>query len=218
MKTGADLVNVVCLWVDNKIKFCSTVIIAFDTYQEISLKSATRNKRYSKSNLQHYNITSSTNISRQSLRQLAHKKKQTIPDWATNGSFEKLFITQKLVISWPFYTWWDNQQSPRSRHIIDHCITSSKRDGKRVWVYASDADVVVLLIAHRNLLCAAEMFTLETLLKILTSIVFLSFLGIKNLFFWYSIVSMVAIQLENFIMCPWSHGQNCFYKLKTGCL
>ena len=74
MKTGADLVNVVCLWVDNKIKFCSTVIIAFDTYQEISLKSATRNKRYSKSNLQHYNITSSTNISRQSLSQLAHKK------------------------------------------------------------------------------------------------------------------------------------------------
>ena len=183
MKTGADLVNVVCLWVDNKIKFCSTVITAFDTYQEISLKSATRNKRYSKSNLRHYNITSSTNISRQSLSQLAHKKKQTIPDWATKGSFEKLFITQRLVISWPFYTWWDKQQSPRSRHIIDHCITSSKRDGKRVWVYASDADVVVLLIAHRNLLCAAEMFILESLLKILTSIVFLSFLGIKNLFF-----------------------------------
>ena len=111
------------------------------------------------------------------------QKKQTIPDWATNGSFEKLFITQRLAISWPFYTWWDNQQSPRSRHIIDHCITSSKRDGKRVWVYASDADVVVLLIAHRNLLCAAEMFTLESSLKILTSIVFLSFLGIKNLFF-----------------------------------
>ena len=165
--------------------------------------------------LQHYIVNEYLH---QSLRQLAHKKKQTIPDWATNGSFEKLFITQKLVISWPFYTWWDNQQSPRSRHIIDHCITSSKRDGKRVWVYASDADLVVLLIAHRNLLCAAEMFTLETLLKILTSIVFLSFLGIKNLFFWYSIVSMVAIQLENFIMCPWSHGQNCFYKLKTGCL
>ena len=67
IKTGANLLNSVCLWVDNKRKFCSTFIIAFDTYQGISLKSAYRNERYSKSNPHHYNITSSTNISRQSM-------------------------------------------------------------------------------------------------------------------------------------------------------
>ena len=34
IKTGADLVNAVCLWVDNRTKFCfcSTFIIALDTY------------------------------------------------------------------------------------------------------------------------------------------------------------------------------------------
>ena len=46
IKTGADLVTAVCLWVDNKTKFCSTVITALDTYQEMYLKSATQNDRY----------------------------------------------------------------------------------------------------------------------------------------------------------------------------
>ena len=40
-KNWADLVNAVFLWMDNKIKFYSTGIIAFYTYQEMSLKSAT---------------------------------------------------------------------------------------------------------------------------------------------------------------------------------
>ena len=58
IKLGADLVNAVCLWLDNKTKFCSAVIIAFDTYQEMFLKFGSRNESYSKSNPQPYNITS----------------------------------------------------------------------------------------------------------------------------------------------------------------
>ena len=98
IKTGVDLVNGVYLWVDNKTKFCSTTITAFDTYQEMSPKSATRNERYSKSNPQHYNITSSTNISRQSMSQLLTHKKNKPSGSATNGPIERLFITQRFVI------------------------------------------------------------------------------------------------------------------------
>ena len=52
----------------------------------MSLKCATQNERYSKSNTQHYDIISSTNISRQSKSQLLSQKKQkTIPGRATKG-------------------------------------------------------------------------------------------------------------------------------------
>ena len=40
-KIKTDLVNAVYLWVDNKKKFCSTVIINFDKKEKMSLKSAT---------------------------------------------------------------------------------------------------------------------------------------------------------------------------------
>ena len=58
----------------------------------------------------------------------------------------------------PFYLRWDNQQSRKSRHIRVHCITSSKPDGKRVWVYASNVDVVVQLITHCNLLSCRNVY------------------------------------------------------------
>ena len=79
IKASADLVNTVCLWVENKKKFCSTIIIAFNTYQEMPLKSATRNERDSKSNPQHYNNSSSTNVSHQSVSQLLDNKKANDP-------------------------------------------------------------------------------------------------------------------------------------------
>lgn len=70
--------NAVCLWV-NKTNFCSTVIIAFHTYQKMSLKPGTQNKRCSKSNPQHYNITLSANILHQSMSQLLVRKKPNDP-------------------------------------------------------------------------------------------------------------------------------------------
>ena len=63
--------------------------------------------------------------------------------------------------------------------LLIHYITSSKLDDKRVCVYDSDVDVAVLLIAHRSL-WNCRMFTLELVLKRLTSIVFLSFLVVNK--------------------------------------
>ena len=58
--------------------------------------------------------------------------------------------------------------------LLIHCITSSKLDGKCAWVYANEVNVAVLLIAHHNLLSCKNV-TLESVLKRLSSIVFLSF-------------------------------------------
>ena len=74
-KTGNDLIAAVCSWVDKLTVGCSTVIVAFDTYLDMSVKTNTRNDRYGKSDTKkkanrHYIITPTTNISRLSMIQL----------------------------------------------------------------------------------------------------------------------------------------------------
>ena len=79
-KTGNDLIAAVCSWVDKLTVGCSTVIVAFDTYLDMSFKRNTRNDRYGKSDTKkeanrHYIITPTTNISRLSMIQLlSHSK------------------------------------------------------------------------------------------------------------------------------------------------
>ena len=88
-----------------------------------------------------------------------------------------------------------------------HLITSSRIDGKCVWVFVSDVSVAVLLIAHRNLMAcrnihfgvSAEEANIEDPLE------FPGSEHAKRLFL-HSVVSLVAIQLGNF-MFQLSHRQ-----------
>ena len=150
IKTDADLVNAVCLWVDNKKKLCSTVIIAFDTYQKVSLKSATRNEVTQN---QTHNITT---FHRQRIL-LAHKKKPNLIELLMGPLRDHLSSRGlQLVVAGNFITYHSTYGEATNNHeeadtLLIHCITSSKLNDKRVWVYASDVDVAVLLIAHRNL-------------------------------------------------------------------
>ena len=78
IKTGADLTLAVCKWIDSKTQGCSSVIVAFDTYLEASLKKATRDDRKKKNNtksLIFYDINATSNIARLSMSNiLAHEK------------------------------------------------------------------------------------------------------------------------------------------------
>ena len=108
IKIGADLVNAVCLWVENKASLCSTFIIVFNIYQEMPLNYATRNERYSKSNPQHYKITSSTNISRRSMSQLlTHKEtKRSLTELLVGPWSNHLSITGlQFVVEGNFITY-----------------------------------------------------------------------------------------------------------------
>ena len=119
IKTSADSVNAVWLWVDNK--FFSTCIIAFNTGNVPKIC-----ETYSRSNPQHYNIILSTKILPQSMSQLLVYKKTKTPGRASIGSIERSFITQRFPICscrkcyhLRFYMRWENQQSRRCRHIIN---------------------------------------------------------------------------------------------------
>ena len=84
------------------------------------------------------------------------------------GSFMKYHSTYSEVTS----------NDEEAGTLLIHCITSSKLHGKCGWVYASDVDVAMLLIAYRNLL-GCKMLTFESVLKILTLKIFLSFLVVN---------------------------------------
>ena len=158
-KTGVDLLNAVSLSMDNKVKFYWTSIITLVTYQEMPLKSATRNEKYSKSNPQHCNITSSTNILLQSKKQLlAHKKTKRSLLELLMGSLRDHLSHRgvEFVVAGNFITYHPTYCETTNNHqeadgLLIHCITSWKLYDKRIWVYASDVDVVVLLVAHCNL-------------------------------------------------------------------
>ena len=165
IKISSDLVNAVCLWVDNKRNVCSTPIIGFDTYQKMSLKSATRNKRYSKPNpttLQYYIINEYFAPINESTA--GPQENHTILDRTTNDSIERSFITQRFSI-WScrnFITYYSTYREITNNQeegdtLFTHCKSFSKLDGKRVCVYAKDVDVAVLLIAHRSLLSCCRL-------------------------------------------------------------
>ena len=85
IKTGLDLAKVVSDWIAYRTSGCRTVIVAFDTYNESSLKSKTRSNRYKKH--QQCKITQSTNVADKTWKQLlAHDK--------TKSSLVDLFMGQ----------------------------------------------------------------------------------------------------------------------------
>ena len=61
----------------------------------------------------------------------------------------------QLVVAGNFIMYHSTYGETTNNHeeadTLIHCITSSKLNDKRVWLYASDVDVAVLLITHRNL-------------------------------------------------------------------
>ena len=70
VKTGSDLGSSFCKRVDEISMGAATVIVAFDAYNDISLKNITRAKRQAKNVSRRYDISSSTNISKLSMKDL----------------------------------------------------------------------------------------------------------------------------------------------------
>ena len=69
----------------------------------------------------------------------------------------------KFVVTGNFITYHSTYGEATGNHkeidtLLIHCITSSKRDGKWVSVYANYVDNAVLLIAHRNLLSCKSIY------------------------------------------------------------
>ena len=62
--------------------------------------------------------------------------------------------------------------------LLIHCIMSSKLDDRRVSVYASNVDFTKLITSQYSLLSCGN-YTLESVLKILKSTVFLNFLVVS---------------------------------------
>ena len=107
-------------------------------------------------------------------------KNQTIPGNLLRDhlSHEGLqFVVAESSITYHSTYGETNNNHEEADTLLIHCITPSKRDGKRVWVYASDVDVVVLLIVHHNLLScrnvyygvSAEKTNIDSLLELLVS-------------------------------------------------
>ena len=70
VKTGEDLASLFCKRVNDLAMGATTVIVAFDTYRELSLKNATRAKRQTKKVSRQYHITLSSNLSKLSMKDL----------------------------------------------------------------------------------------------------------------------------------------------------
>ena len=70
VKTGKDLASSFCKRVDDIAMSATTVLVAFDTYKDVSLKNVTRAKRQTKKVSRQYEITSSTNLSQLSMKDL----------------------------------------------------------------------------------------------------------------------------------------------------
>ena len=70
VKTGSDLGSFFCIRVDEILMGAAMVIVAFDTYNDISLKNITRAKRQVKNVSRRYDISSSANISKLSMKDL----------------------------------------------------------------------------------------------------------------------------------------------------
>ena len=90
----------------------------------------------------------------------------------------------QFVVAGNFITHHSTHDETTNNHkeadtLLIHYITSSKLDGKRVWVYATDVHVAVLLIGQRNLLnCRNVCFAVSALKTNIDSL--LEFLGSVN--------------------------------------
>ena len=138
-KTGNDLIAAVCSWVDKLTVGCSTVIVAFDMYLDMSVKTNTRNDRYGKSDTKkkanrHCIITLTTNISRLSMIQLLSHSK-------TKHSIVELLLFPlrnhlrsrgvNYVVAGNHKILQSNMEAAKNNHketdtLLIHCLTSTK--------------------------------------------------------------------------------------------
>ena len=153
LNTGVDLVKAVSSWITKRISSQHTVIIAFDTYKDDSLKGKTRENRYTKAT--YYHITPSVNISNRSMSQLLSHNK-------TKHSIVELFLQYlpaelqgmevNYIVSGNGRTL-SNEGNSANNHeeadtLLIHCLKLCQDICKCAHVYANDTDIVVLLLSH----------------------------------------------------------------------
>lgn len=138
---------------------------------------------------------------------LAHKQTQQILEELLVAPLRYHLYRKgwQFLVSWNLITCHSIKDEISSNHteadtLLTHCITSSKSDDKGFCVSASNVDVAVLLIAYHKLLSFKNVYfgTSTENTNIDSHLQFLGSEPAKCL--WNSIVSLVTIQLKNFIM------------------
>ena len=110
------------------------------------------------------------------------------------------FVVSRNFITYHFMYSETNNNREKPDTLLIHYITSSNLYGKLVWVYASDVNIAVPLIAHLNLLNCRNVYLGVSAEKTnIGSLFDCDYILTQNVF-WHFIASLVAIQLENFKM------------------
>lgn len=155
--------------------------------------------------LQHYivskyfaPINESTAGPQKTKRSLVELLMSPLRDHLSRRCFQ--FVVSRNFITYHFMYSETNNNREKPDTLLIHYITSSKLYGKLVWVFASDVNVAVPLIAHLNLLSCRNVYLGVSAEKTNIGSLFGNDYILTQNVFWHFIATLVAIQLENFRM------------------
>ena len=171
INTGDDLAKEFTNHIDIRSQNASTVVIVFDTYRDVSLKSATRDDRpIGKQNLRKvprcFKIESETKIEKISMSEILapNQTKRSLTHFLMTAGRNHLvkrnveyFIAGNSIILTSFQedTIANNQEEADTLLISCLCILNPI---DAVVVYSADADVFVLLLKHHDIILCKKIY------------------------------------------------------------
>ena len=166
----------------------TTVIVAFDTYRELSLMNATRAKRQTKKVSRQYHITSSSNLSKLSMKDLLchNSSKQSLSillleslathlnsksvNYALAGNARTICSFREL----------SGNNHKEGNTLIPYLLSVVPVQQNKAVVYATGTDIFVLLMRFRSRLPFQQIFLQTSFDECIDSDIIHKFLGEKR--------------------------------------